>query len=142
MDNVTKMNKFLALAANDNFLRLIVFGIVGIGLIVTMFILQTKDVKWINKEEGKVRGHTFAFVASYLFVCFLFLGFIFDFIATSWVKMGEWILYGYATIMALFTTTNVVKNVAGLSLKKAEIFGKIPTIMKGNEDGKEAAEGK
>jgi hypothetical protein len=129
MDNVTRTAKFIAMLSNDNFLRLTCFGLVGIGMLVTMIILEARGVKWLDKENNKVHGHAFAFVATYLFLCFLFLGFIFDFVATAWVKMGEWILYGYVAIMGLFTTSNIAKTVSEFGLRKAEVLGKINSAM-------------
>jgi len=132
MDNVVaaKMSTFGSFIFNDNIIRLLCFTIIGLGLLVTMIMLGTRGVKWIDKEKGKVRGHAFAYASSYLFVCFLFLGFIFDFIASAWVKMGEWILYGYIIIMGLYTTTNIAKTVSDFGLKKADILNKITTAMK------------
>lgn len=129
MDNVTRIGKVLLVVSNDNFLRLICFGVVGVGLLVTMIVLEARGVQWLDKDEKKVKGHAIAFVATYLFLSFLFLGFVFDFIASAWVKMGEWILYGYITIMGLFAGTNALKVVSEFGLRKAEILGKINAAM-------------
>ncbi len=114
----------------DNILRLICFSVVGVGLLISFLILNTRGVKWIDKEEGKVRGHAFAFVGSFLFLNFLFLGFIFDFVATAWDRMGDWVLYGYGLIMFLFAGTNAAKLFTDYGLKKADLLNKVTTAMK------------
>lgn len=86
-------------------------------------------MEWIDHEDKKIRGATFAFIGTYLFLSMLMLGMLFDFVADSWVKMGEWFLYGWGALITLYTGADISKVVSSFGLRKAEILAKVQTAV-------------
>jgi cytochrome b561 len=106
-----------------------IIGAFVVGILVLLMFVLRKKVRWIDEEDGKIRGTTFAFISTYLFLSMLFLGMMLDFVADAWIKMGEWFLYGWGALTALYTGVDITKVVTGFGLKKAEILSKVQNAV-------------
>jgi hypothetical protein len=121
MDNTAVSRAAEFLSESGRYFHLFILCAAAFSMFVNMWWLEKrKGVQWTDRDTGKVRGSTFLFAYSYLFIWFIFLGFLFDEVRTSWGIMGTWVISGLMIFLGAYAGVDVAKIITKSGLDKAK----------------------